>query len=260
MNVISPAMFISHGSPLFALDKGEACNMLAVVGDDFKNCRGLVVVSAHWLTRGLFITANNQLASIHDFGGFPPELYQLDYPAPGSQLLAREIADHLQRIGWEIKLEPSRGRDHGVWVPLLHLLPEAQLPVLQLSLPVNRQPSDLIALGEALALLRCQGIAIVGSGSLTHNLYHLRQGHERVADYVHEFVEWANGVVQRRDTVALQAPEKAHPAYGQAHPSPDHYWPLLVALGASHDTDTLQILDAGVQHYSISMTSYLWRA
>lgn len=193
-----PTLFVSHGAPTFALEPGRAGAQLAALGGILAKPRAVVVVSPHWMTRGLSVTAAAQPRTIHDFGGFDPALYDIEYPAPGDPALARRVADLLQGSGWSVALDAGRGLDHGGWVPLLHLLPRADVPVVQVSMPHDLDAASALRLGRALSPLAQEGVLLLGSGSLTHNLYEFRQGASREAAYAREFAHWIRAGGARR--------------------------------------------------------------
>ncbi|MBN0987678.1 dioxygenase [Amphritea sp. ZJ14W] len=251
-------MFIGHGSPRWALSPGEAAARLVEYRPLFDNVKALLVISPHWITRGMRLTVSSKPETIHDFGGFEQALYQLQYPVAGDPELARHIQSVLQDNGLDVALDEKRGLDHGVWVPLLHMLPEHSIPVIQLSLDAASTPESLIALGEKLKCLRNEGVAIIASGSLTHNLYHM--GEERAAplDYVERFQNWAREQVVERNIVTLSQPHIESDDFATAHPSAEHYLPLLIAMGASHATDQLSVLESPILYQALSMESYGW--
>ncbi|WP_421868238.1 dioxygenase [Motiliproteus sp.] len=259
MSSLAPVMFISHGSPTFALEPGTAGQQLRQRSGLFDHLKALLVISPHWMTRGSFLGAAEHPETIHDFGGFPPSLYQLQYPVPGSSALAAEIQTHLAQQGVEVQLDPRRGLDHGVWVPLMHLRPDADLPVLPLSLNVDHNPAQLLQLGQALAALRQQGVAIIASGGLTHNLRDIRFNARVAADYAERFQGWVGEQVRERELIALQNPARHSPDFERAHPTPEHYLALLIAMGATTEQDRLETLGSVIEHRAISMTSYLWQ-
>ncbi|RDE19012.1 dioxygenase [Motiliproteus coralliicola] len=259
MTPLAPVMFISHGSPTFALEPGTAGRLLRQRSGLFDQLEALLVISPHWMTRGSYLGAAEHPETIHDFGGFPSSLYQLNYPAPGAPVLAAEIQTQLAQQGVEVRLDPRRGLDHGVWVPLMHLRPDADLPVLPLSLNVDHSPAQLLQLGQALAALRQQGVAIIASGGLTHNLRDIRFNAAVAADYAERFQGWVGEQVRERELIALQNPARHSPDFERAHPTPEHYLPLLIALGATTQQDHLETLDSAIEHRAISMTSYLWQ-
>lgn len=194
-----PTLFVSHGAPSFALEPGLLGPRLASLGRSMPRPRAVLVVSPHWMTRGVQLTRAAMPQTLHDFGGFDPALYEIGYPAPGDPDLADRAITLLRDSGWPAGGNERRGLDHGVWVPLLHLLPEADLPVVQASMPVDLDARSAYALGQALAPLREQGVFIVGSGSLTHNLHEFRGAAQAgAAGYVREFADWARETVLAR--------------------------------------------------------------
>jgi 4,5-DOPA dioxygenase extradiol len=198
-------------------------------------------------------------ATVHDFSGFPPPLYQVRYPAPGAPEVAAEVQALLQAAGIAADRDSLRGRDHGAWVPLLHLLPRAEVPVLQLSMPLNLTAEGAWQLGRALAPLRQRGVLLLGSGSLTHNLYEVRFDAHDSAAYAEQFRQWVAETLTTRDTDALLAYRQHAPAAARAHPTEEHFLPLLFAAGASTDADQLTRLDGGIEHGVLAMDSYLWQ-
>lgn len=256
-----PALFVSHGAPTFALEPGQAGPLLQAVGERvlaLEGLRAVLVISPHWRTRGLRIGASARPATVHDFGGFPSSLYALRYPVQGAPELAREVAALLAQSGLPAQLVDDQGLDHGAWVPLMHMLPDASVPVLQLSLPIDLDPSHAVSLGRALAPLREQGVLIVGSGSLTHNLYEFRQSEtEAPDDYVSEFVNWARTAALAHDLGTL-VDFRGAPHSRRAHPSDEHYLPLLVAAGASTAAEPVEVIEGGVTYGVLSMEGYVF--
>lgn len=172
-----PTVFVSHGAPTFALEPGLAGPQLSALGRALPRPQAVLVVSPHWMTQGARVGLSAQPATIHDFGGFPQPLYEISYPAHGHPELAQRTLDVLRQAGWSAHGDERRGLDHGAWVPLLYLYPEADVPVFQVSLPATLDSAGAWAFGRALAPLAEEGVLIVGSGSLTHNLYEFRAGH-----------------------------------------------------------------------------------
>lgn len=232
-----PVLFISHGAPLFALDAGSTGPALTRWGQGLqasgKALRGVVIMSPHWMARSPTVMSNPAPATWHDFGGFPPELYALQYPAPGSPALAAEVMALLAEAGMAAASEAERPLDHGAWVPLMHLFPRADVPVVQLALPASYGPAQLLAMGQALARLRAQGVLLVGSGSMTHNLQEFFGGAHTPAPYVLAFSRWVEAAVARGDKQALLDYRRQAPHAQRAHPSEDHFLPLFFALGAA---------------------------
>lgn len=232
-----PALFISHGAPLFAIDAGESGPALTRLGAQLKEragpgLRGVVIMSPHWMARSPAVMSTEKPQTWHDFGGFPPELYQLAYPAAGAPGLATEVAELLRGHGIEAQSDPRRPLDHGAWVPLMHLFPQADVPVVQLALPAGWGPEQVHAMGQALQPLRGRGVLLVGSGSMTHNLSEFFGGQREPAPYVVEFSRWVESAIERGDLAALFDYQRQAPAALRAHPSDDHFLPLFFALGA----------------------------
>lgn len=254
----APVMFIGHGSPRWALSPGEAAIRLQEFSGFFDHVKAVLVISPHWITRGMRLTASSKPETIHDFGGFEEALYKLQYPVAGEPDLAREIQSLLQEQGMAIALDEKRGLDHGVWVPLMHLLPDHTIPVLQLSLDAGSTPELLVALGEQLKRLRDEGVAVIASGSLTHNLYHIGDENGPALDYVVRFQNWVREQVAARNIASLSQPNIESEEFVTAHPSAEHYLPLLIAMGASSDSDQFSLLESPVLYQALSMESYGW--
>lgn len=253
-----PSLFISHGAPTFAIEPGLAGAQLQALGLALGKPRAIVVVSPHWMTQGVAITSTDHPETVHDFGGFPRALYALQYPAPGSPELAIRVQQQLQSHGIPARLDARRGLDHGAWVPLLHLYPAADVPVIQVSLPVDADEAGAFGLGQALAPLGRDGVLVIGSGSLTHNLYEFRPGEVPVASYAREFSLWVRQAVQSGDTARLLQTLKAAPHAARAHPTTEHFLPLLVAAGAAGATAAVTVLDGGIRHGMLAMESYVF--
>jgi 4,5-DOPA dioxygenase extradiol len=221
----------------------------------------VLAVSAHWQTRDIRVTTAAMPETIHDFGGFPPELYRLQYPAPGAPEVATEAAALLAGAGFVVSEDGQRGLDHGVWVPLLHLLPDARTPVFQVSIPYDLDTAGAWRLGRALGPLRERGVLVMGSGSLTHNLYEVRQKDTREEPYAQEFVAWVRNAVISRDTDNLIRYRRNAPHAERSHPTEEHYLPLLVALGASASrAEEAVVINGGMTYGVLSMESYAWGA
>lgn len=257
--MLTPVLFVSHGAPTFALAPGRLGPLLTACGEALPALRAVLVLSPHWQTRQLRVMAHPAPATVHDFGGFPAPLYELQYPAPGAPAIADDVLRLLHAAGLAAEADVERGRDHGAWVPLLHLLPRADVPVLQLSMPASLDSHGAWQLGKILAPLRQRGVLLIGSGSLTHNLYEVRFHARDSADYAEQFRQWIADTLQRRDGAALRDYRQHAPAAERAHPTEEHFLPLLFAAGASHDSDTLSRLDGGIEHGVLAMDSYLWR-
>lgn len=231
-----PALFISHGSPMLAFEDGRAHRFLKSYAAAFARPRAILIASAHWETPEPRLTAGAAPETIHDFGGFPPELYRLRYPAPGDPALAARAVELLRAAGLPAGLDPKRGLDHGSWIPLQLLYPAADIPVVQLSLQTELGPAHHYRMGAALRPLRDDGVLIVGSGGLTHNLMRLQRG---AADesppptWVAAFEGWIADKVAEGDVAALLDWRAQAPHAAVAHPSDEHFIPFFVALGAA---------------------------
>ena len=255
---VAPLLFISHGAPTFALEPGKLGPQLQTLGAQLEGVRAVLVVSPHWQTRGVSVGSSAAPDTIHDFGGFPAGLYDLRYPAAGAPEIAQQAAALLSAAGFATGVDSRRGLDHGAWVPLYHLLPQAQIPVFQVSMPYDLTTEQAVQLGRALAPLRAQGVLILASGSMTHNLREFRQGLGEPAGYVQAFSNWVRTAVQANAVQAVVRYRAEAPEAQRAHPSEEHFLPLLVALGAQYAGDAVQWLDGGIEHGMLSMDSFVW--
>lgn len=231
-----PVLFVSHGSPLFALQPGSAGPALHAWAQDHApatQLRGIVLMSPHWMTRGIGVMASPHPETWHDFGGFPPALYELQYPAVGAPALAEQVLALLQEADLPAGADPQRPFDHGCWVPLMHLYPQANVPVVQLALPAYVGPAEVYAVGQALASLREQGVLLVGSGSMTHNLRELRREAGPADPYVTEFCGWVHDTLMAGDLEAMLDYRARAPHAVRAHPTDEHFLTLYFALGAA---------------------------
>lgn len=251
----APSLFVSHGSPMFALEPGQLGPNLQRLGQSLPDLRAILVVSPHWQTRGVRVGSTPAPETIHDFGGFPAPLYALQYTPPGAPEVADEALRLLREAGFDASADARRGLDHGTWVPLRYLKPRAEVPVLQVSLPHDIDAAGALRLGQALAPLREQGVLVIGSGSLTHNLYEFRQ-HVQDPEYAQAFADWVAEAVQRRDVAGLVDYRRRAPHAARAHPTEEHYLPLLVALGASDAEEPATRVDGGMTYHVLSMDSF----
>ena len=255
----APVIFVSHGAPTFAIEPSKLTPQLNALGKTLSTVRAILVVSPHWQSQGVKVGTTSTPETIHDFGGFPAALYKLQYPATGAPEIAKEVIELLTLAGWPTRQDESRGLDHGAWVPLMHLLPHADIPVFQVSMPHDLDAKTAFALGQALEPLRGQGIMILASGSMTHNLYEFRYGDARPDLYATEFTDWVLGTVIKHDTVKLLDNRSLAPHAQRAHPTDEHFLPLLIAMGATSKQDQVTVLDGGVDHGVLSMESYAWK-
>ena len=250
-----PSLFISHGSPMLALEPGASGPALSKLAADIPSPEAIVVVSAHWESRQLLLTAGTQPSTWHDFGGFPDELYAVQYPAAGAPQLAERIAQRLHAAGLPAHLDAQRPFDHGAWVPLSLMYPNADIPVLQLSLPSHLGPELQTRIGRALASLRAQGILLIGSGSITHNLGALnwRAGPEVITPWAKEFRDWMVEKLAADDEAALHHYRHLAPHAMRNHPSEEHLLPLFFARGAG---GTFFVVHAGFTYGALGMDIY----
>lgn len=259
-----PTLFISHGAPTLALDEGPTQRFLATLEARLGRPRAVLMVSAHWEAEDICVMGTAAPPTIHDFFGFPAPLYELRYPAQGSAALAQTIAGLLSASGYPVTVDATRGYDHGAWVPLRLLYPDADVPVLQLSINPSRPPAWHWRLGRALAALRADGVLIVGSGSMTHNLQDFRRLRHAVdcppEPYAADFTDWFAGRVAARDLEALLAYRELAPSAVRAHPTDEHLLPFYVALGAAGVAWTAERLHHGFMHGAIAMDSYLFQS
>lgn len=266
MSAKQAVLFVSHGSPTFAVEPGLAGPQLRALGAALARPSAIVVISPHWMTRGgALVSAAAEQETIHDFGGFPAELYTLQYPAQGEPALAARIVQRLQQAGIAAGLDDSRGLDHGAWVPLRYLYPDADVPVFQLALPYPLDTHAALALGRALRPLRDENVLILASGSLTHNLYEISReagasGTGDAEDYAVAFTRWVRDAVQAQDWQRLADYRRLAPQAVRAHPTEEHFLPLLIAAGAAEADETVRVFDGGVTYGVLAMESYAWGA
>jgi 4,5-DOPA dioxygenase extradiol len=261
-----PAVFVSHGSPMHALEAGATATGRAwtALGRRLPRPRAILIASAHWETDRPALTGSERPETIHDFYGFPPPLYEIRYPAPGDPELAARARALLRENGLDAAIDPARGLDHGAWTPLLYAYPRADVPVVQVSVQPALGPRHHLALGRALAPLAREGVLIVGSGHLTHNLRELKSvrdtGVGRAEPYVSEFQEWVRARIEAHDYDRLADYRRLSPAGVRAHPSEEHFLPLFVALGAAGATARAERFVEHVEGGVLAMDAYLLHA
>jgi 4,5-DOPA dioxygenase extradiol len=229
-----PSLFISHGSPMLALEPGESGPALSRLAATLPRPKAIVIVSAHWESEQLLVNANPQPETWHDFGGFPPALFAVQYPAPGLPALSGQVVDLLNAAGLSAHSDARRPFDHGVWVPMSLMYPEADIPIVQVSLPSRGGPQLQTSVGRALASLRDEGVLIIGSGSITHNLRELdwHAGPESVEPWAKAFRDWMIDKLGSDDEAALHDYRAQAPNAVRSHPSDEHLLPLYFARGA----------------------------
>ena len=249
-----PVVFVGHGSPMNAVEDNTWTRAFRALGQALPRPTAILAVSAHWYVDGTFLTGNDPQPTIHDFGGFPPALYEVRYPARGSADLAGRVAGLLSARGASVRSD--WGLDHGTWSVLVHARPAADCPVVQLSIDARLRPAEHLAIGRALAPLRGAGVLILGSGNLVHNLRHAfgsaRQDLAEPPDWARGFDTDVATALGQHDTGFLTRAIEGDPAR-MAHPTPDHYLPLLYAAGAADRDDAVGFPIEGFDLGSISM-------
>lgn len=258
-----PVLFLGHGSPMNAIEDTPYSLAWEKLGQTLKQRYGheiktVLSISAHWYTADTRVTAMLQPRTIHDFGRFPQALFDVRYPAEGSPELAEKIR---MLLGGDVAADTEWGLDHGTWSVLCRVFPEADIPVVQLSLNADLSFAEHYEIGRRLAALREEGVLIAASGSIIHNLRLMdRSGLAKAGEgypWAHEFKNWVNSRLLAGDTAAL-TDENSYPAsWIQAAPTPEHYWPLLYALGAA-DGDAARLFNDDLVEYTLSMTSVVW--
>jgi 4,5-DOPA dioxygenase extradiol len=254
----APAAFLAHGAPLSALGGDAHAEALRRFGDAHHAAEAILIVSAHWQKPlPVAVTSWETAPLIYDFGGFPEELYRIQYPAHGDAALAAQIDLHLHAAGVPSMLDPGRGLDHGAWVPLRLAFPDAKIPVIALSLPMIA-PRELFAIGEALRALRREGVMVVGSGGIVHNLrrVNMRNKEAPAEAWAAEFDRWVAERIQRREFDNLFEYRAKGPNAPMAVPTPEHFDPLFIALGAAFEEDGPQWIYEGFHYGTLSMRSF----
>jgi 4,5-DOPA dioxygenase extradiol len=253
-----PVLFVSHGSPMLVFEDIPARHFMAGLGQALPRPRAILCVSAHWETAAPAVSGAARPHTIHDFHGFPRELYQLQYPAPGAPDLARQVRDRLQAAGIACAIDPERGLDHGAWNPLTLIYPQADIPVAQFAIQPQLGPAHHLNLGRALAPLRRQGVLILASGGIVHNLRQFQVDREKAADWALSFDGWVAERIAAEDADALVDYRRTRPDGAKAHPTDEHFMPLFVALGAGLESGAGRALHRSFAHGSLSMAAYAW--
>jgi len=248
-----PAIFFGHGNPLNAVQQNEFTAGWANIGKSIPRPEAILCISAHWYLPGTAVTAMTAPRTIHDFGGFPRELYEVQYPAPGSAALAGRVRDLLTSVN--VELDHSWGLDHGTWSVLCHVFPDAGVPVVQLSIDETREPEFHYALGKALSPLRDEGVLVCGSGNLVHNLHSYAWGKHEVEpfDWALRFETLARDLLMNNNEQALVNYEALGRDALLAAPTPDHYLPLVYVLALRRPGEPVTFPVEGFDGGSISM-------
>lgn len=253
MKTRMPVLFIGHGNPMYALEQNAFTRKLSELGREFQRPKAVLCVSAHWMTEGTWVTEMRSPKTIHDFYGFPKELFDVQYPAPGSPeiagLVKKTVTDpqvHGDQVLW--------GLDHGTWAVLRHMYPKAEVPVLQMSVYFEQPSTYHYKVGQQLKKLRDQGVLIVGSGNIVHNLRQIRwEPDARPYEWAIEFDSWVKDRIDKREFMDLLGDFSQNRAAKLSVPTPDHYYPLLYVLGASDEEEKARYEYESIDNGSISM-------
>jgi 4,5-DOPA dioxygenase extradiol len=262
-----PTLFISHGSPMHAVHAGRAGALWAELGQRLTRPAAILIASAHWETELPMVATGSNPETIHDFGGFPPELYRIKYPAPGAPQVAERALGLLREAGFVATPNGCRGLDHGAWVPLLKMYPAADVPTAQVSVQPPLGADHHLRLGGALAPLARDNVLVIGSGHMTHNLGDwMRTLHGRGREvveggpvpYVETFRSWVDERLRTDNRAELVRYLELAPNARRAHPTDEHFLPLFVALGAAGKAPRVERIDPGVDSGVLAMDSYLF--
>ncbi|WP_298392358.1 4,5-DOPA dioxygenase extradiol [Flavobacterium sp.] len=252
-----PALFIGHGSPMNGIEDNEFSRTWSRFGKEITKPKAVLVISAHWLTNGTNITAMDNPKTIHDFGGFPQELFDVQYPAKGSPELAKATSDLITSTN--VGLDHDWGLDHGTWTVVRHMYPNADIPVLQLSIDYNKPPQYHYDLAKQLASLRKKGVLIIGSGNMVHNLRMVAWDKMQVPNYGFDWAIEMNTIfkdkIANNDFKSLIDYEKLSSAAKNAIPTPDHYYPLLYSIALQDNKDEISFFNDKLVGGSLNMTS-----
>ncbi|MDO8411868.1 MAG: 4,5-DOPA dioxygenase extradiol [Phenylobacterium sp.] len=253
-----PVVFFGHGSPMIAIETNDTTAAWNAIGASIGKPEAILCVSAHWLTRGVAVTAMTQPRTIHDFGAsFPQALFNVQYPAPGDPALARRVAELLAPL--PVVQDEGWGLDHGTWSVLCKAYPKADVPVVQLSMDASKPPAWHYEMGRKLAPLRDEGVLIVATGNIVHNLPAMDWGarHRPAFDWAAAFNDHIKTAIAKDEPQAAVAYEAFGEAASRSVPTPDHYWPLLYALGARLPGDRAVFGPDHIEHGSLSMTTVM---
>jgi 4,5-DOPA dioxygenase extradiol len=256
-----PTLFISHGSPMNGIEETPSSRTWAKIGRELAKPRAVLIASAHWETSVPTLSGSAKPETIHDFGGFPEALFQVRYPAPGAPELATQAVALLKSAGITAGINGCRGLDHGAWVPLKWMYPNADVPVVEVSLQPELGTAHHVELGRALAPLSDDGVLIVGSGHTTHNLRDWMANPRRNEPlrYAQEFADWVHDRLAAGDTEALIAYRERAPEAARAHPSEEHFLPLLVGWGAAGEGARVERFSTGFDGGALANESYAFR-
>jgi len=254
-----PSLFVSHGSPMLAYGDDPAQEALSRLALGMPRPKAVICLSAHSVSRDqvkVLKTSSNTIQ--HDFGGFPDDLYEIDYACSGDPALSDRIISLLKESGIPATADPSGPLDHGIWIPLMHLYPKGEIPVIRISLPLEFQPLQIMKMGQALSVLREQGVLLMASGGAVHNLRELRWAEKRGAgaDFAVRFEEWLISCLQRKDVESLVTFEE-NTDFLKSHPTSEHFLPLLFTVGSALPKDDFRMVHRGIEYSTLSMLSFV---
>jgi 4,5-DOPA dioxygenase extradiol len=253
------SVFISHGSPMHALQPGAAGAAWKALGERLPRPKAILIASAHWETNLPMLTGSDKPETIHDFYNFPEPLYRLRYPAPGAPEVAKRAQSLLKDAGFTAAIDGCRGLDHGAWSPLLYMYPDADIPVVQISVQPEPGPGHHVALGTSLRKLSAEGVLIIGSGHMTHNLRDWARGQGAPAPYAREFQAWVFDKLKAKDWETLVDYRSRSPHGVRAHPTDEHFLPLFFALGAASEKAKPERVYDAIDSGVLAMDAYLFR-
>ncbi len=252
---LMPVLFVGHGNPMNAIEDNEFATGWRKAGNDLPHPQAILCISAHWETKGTFVTAMDKPRTIHDFGGFPPELYEVQYPAPGNPALAEQTKGIVKKA--IVELDEKWGLDHGCWSVIRRMYPQADIPVIQLSLDYEKSPQWHYELAKELSALRKKGVVIIGSGNMVHNLHMINWEHPDSA------YDWADEMNMKFKQYILSGEYKKlidYPALGKeamlSIPTPEHYLPMLYVLSLRNENENVAFFNDKTIMGSVSMTSF----
>ena len=252
------SIFVSHGSPMHALEPGAAGEAWKALAKRLPRPKAILISSAHWETNLPMLTGSEKPETVHDFYNFPEPLYRLRYPSPGAPDVAKRAQALLKDAGFTAGIDGCRGLDHGAWSPLLYMYPEADIPVVQISVQPALGPRHHVELGRAVRSLMDQNVLIIGSGHMTHNLRDWARGQGAPAPYAREFQQWVKERLEARDVEALVDYRSRSPQGVRAHPTDEHFLPLFFALGAAGETAKPERVYDAIDSGVLAMDAYVF--
>lgn len=252
---LMPVIFVGHGNPMNAITDNQFANKWEEIGKNLPDAQAIVVVSAHWLTKGTRVTDAPKQPIIYDFYGFPDELYQVEYEAKGSPKLAKTLVE--QMLEYETKLDSSWGLDHGTWSVLRRMVPKPEIPILQISIDMTKSLSELIDVYKSLGKLRRKGVIFIGSGNIIHNLRVLDYRENHSYDWALEFDDFSTKAIKNKDISSLTNPRKYTTSSNLVLEMDDHYRPMLASMALLEKDEQLDFFNDQIMHGSLSMKSFI---